>query len=127
MVEEGGFLYDCDAYNDELPYWTTVDGESHLVVPYSLDANDLKFSPGGNLMTGDDFFSYLREGFDLLYAEGAERPKMMSIGLHPRVIGRPSRASAIARFLDYLIGIDDVWICRRLDVARHWIDHHPPQ
>ncbi len=126
VVEEGGFLYDSDAYNDELPYWTAVDGAPHLVVPYSLDANDLKFSPGGNLMTGDDFFTYLREGFDLLYAEGAERPKMMSIGLHPRVIGRPSRAAAIARFLDYLIGIDDVWICRRLDIARHWIDRHPP-
>jgi putative urate catabolism protein len=125
VVEEGGFLYDSDAYNDELPYWTTVDGKPHLVIPYSLDANDLKFSPTGNLMTGADFFTYLKEGFDLLYAEGAERPKMMSIGLHPRVIGRPSRAVAIARFLDHLIGIDDVWVCRRLDIARHWIERHP--
>ena len=124
VIEHGGFLYDSDAYNDELPYWTTDFGSPHLVVPYSLDCNDVKFARG-SLATGDDFFEYLKTGFDLLWDEGAERPKMMSIGLHPRLIGRPSRAAGLARFLDHVLNRDRVWVCRRLDIARHWIERHP--
>jgi allantoinase len=126
LVEEGGFLYDSDAYNDELPYWVTVLGKRHLVVPYTLDANDTKFVlPGGGIGTGDDFFTYLRATFDQLYEEGEETPRMMSIGLHCRIAGRPGRAHGLAKFLDYLAGRDKVWICRRIDIARHWIERHP--
>ncbi len=125
LVEEGGFLYDSDSYNDELPYWITLDGQAHLVIPYSLDTNDLKFAPPGNLVTGDDFFSYLKAGFDLLYEEGGRNPKMMSVGLHPRLVGRPGRAAGLARFLDYLADITDVWVCRRIEIARHWMANHP--
>ena len=125
LVEHGGFLYDSDAYNDELPYWTEDFGRPHLVVPYTLDCNDVKFASRGNIATGDQFFSYLKAGFDVLWAEGAERPRMMSVGLHPRLIGRPSRAAGLARFLDYLLERDKVWVCRRLDIARHWIERYP--
>jgi len=125
VVEEGGFLYDADAYNDDLPYWVEVSGKPHLVVPYTLDNNDMKFGTPQGFNTGDDFFAYLRDAFDVLYAEGAEAPKMMSVGLHMRLAGRPGRAAALARFLDYVQGHDRVWVCRRIDIARHWIDHHP--
>lgn len=125
VVEHGGFLYDSDSYADELPYWTEVAGQPHLVVPYTLDANDLKFAPGGNLLTGGAFFDYLKDGLDLLRAEGEQRPRMMSVGLHPRLVGRPGRAAGLARFLDYVAGLDDIWVCRRLDIARHWIERHP--
>lgn len=125
LVEEGGFLYDSDAYNDEWPYWTTVDGTPHLVVPYSLTNNDGQFSRGG-FATGDDFFHFCRDAFDMLYGEGAEAPRMMSVGLHCRLIGHPARASGLARFLDYITGFDDVWVARRLDIARHWREQHPP-
>lgn len=124
LVEEGGFLYDSDAYNDELPYWVRVEGKPHLVVPYSLSTNDLKFGVGG-FFTAGDFFAFLKDGFDLLYREGKTQPKMMSVGLHMRLVGHPSRAAGLERFLDYVTQHPDVWTCRRIDIARHWIQHHP--
>ena len=120
LVEEGGFLYDSDAYNDELPYWVSVGGRSHLVVPYTMDANDAKFASPAGFSTGEHFLAYLKGTFDQLYEEGAERPRMMSVGLHARISGRPARARALAAFLDYALGHDRVWIARRLDIARHW-------
>jgi allantoinase len=124
LVEEGGFLYDSDAYNDELPYWVRVEGKPHLVVPYSLTTNDLKFGAGG-FFTGDDFFAFLKDGFDMLYREGKTQPKMMSVGLHMRLVGHPSRAAGLERFLDYATQHPDVWICRRIEIARHWAERHP--
>lgn len=125
LVEHGGFLYDSDAYNDELPYWVGVGGKPHLVIPYSLATNDGKLSRGA-MATGDDFFAYLRDTFDVLYAEGATQPKMMSVGLHLRLTGHPGRAAGLARFLDHVARHRDVWVCRRLDIARHWHAKHPP-
>jgi peptidoglycan/xylan/chitin deacetylase (PgdA/CDA1 family) len=125
VAEEGGFLYDSDAYNDELPYWTKVGGKPHLVVPYGLANNDAKFMRGA-MATGDDLFAYLRDAFDMLYEEGADAPKMMSVGLHLRVVGHPGRARGLQRFLDHVAARDGVWVCRRLDIARHWIATHPP-
>jgi putative urate catabolism protein len=125
VVEEGGFLYDADAYNDDLPYWLVVAGKPQLIVPYTLDNNDMRFASAPGFVTGDDFFTYLRDAFDVLYAEGAHAPKMMSVGLHLRVAGRPGRLAALQRFLDHVQRHDKVWICRRLDIARHWIKHHP--
>jgi putative urate catabolism protein len=127
VVEEGGFLYDADAYNDDLPYWVVVSGRPHLVVPYTLDNNDMKFGGYQGFNSGDQFFAYLRDAFDVLYAEGAKRPRMMSVGLHTRLVGRPGRFAALQRFLDHVQKHSDVWICRRIDIARHWITHHPPQ
>ncbi|HTH61030.1 MAG TPA: allantoinase PuuE [Paraburkholderia sp.] len=124
VAEEGGFLYDSDAYNDELPYWTTVSGQPHLVVPYGLVNNDAKFIRGG-MATGDDFYAYLRDAFDLLYEEGADAPKMMSVGLHLRLSGHPGRAAGLRRFLDHVASRDGVWVCRRADIARHWHAQHP--
>jgi peptidoglycan/xylan/chitin deacetylase (PgdA/CDA1 family) len=126
LVEHGGFLYDSDAYNDELPYWVDVGGKSHLVIPYSLATNDGKLSRGA-MATGDDFFGYLRDTFDVLYGEGATQPKMMSVGLHLRLIGHPGRAAGLARFLDHVAKHRDVWVCRRLDIAKHWYETHPHQ
>lgn len=126
LVEEGGFIYDSDAYNDELPYWLTVDGKPHLVVPYSLSNNDSKFSRA-TFGVGDDFFNYVKDAFDMLYEEGADQPKMMSVGLHLRLIGHPARARGLQKLLDYIQGFEDVWICRRVDIARHWINTHPYQ
>jgi putative urate catabolism protein len=125
VVEEGGFLYDSDAYNDDLPYWVQVDGKNHLVIPYTLDANDMKFSVAPGFSSPSGFFEYLRDAFDVLYREGKTQPKMMSVGLHMRLAGRPGRAGALERFLDYVKQFDDVWICRRVDIARHWIAEHP--
>lgn len=124
VVEEGGFLYDADAYNDDLPYWVEVNGKAHLVVPYTLDVNDMKFGTQQGFNTGDQFYAYLKDAFDVLYAEGERAPKMMSVGLHCRIAGRPGRAAALARFLDYVCDHDRVWVCRRIDIARHWIKHH---
>jgi len=124
LVEEGGFLYDSDAYNDELPYWVNVDGRTHLVVPYTNDVNDTKFANPAGYSSGEDFFTYLKDSFDVLYREGRTRPKMMSVGLHMRLAGRPGRAASLARFLDYVGRFDGVWICRRIDIARHWHAHH---
>ena len=124
LVEEGGFLYDSDAYNDELPYWTVVDDKPHLVVPYSLTNNDVKFMRG-YLGTAEDYFAFHKDAFDMLYHEGATTPKMMSVGIHMRITGHPGRAAGLARFLDYVAGFDDVWVCRRDDIAKHWITTHP--
>jgi putative urate catabolism protein len=124
LVEEGGFLYDSDAYNDELPYWVEVGKRPHLVVPYSLGPNDVKFGRG-MWGTADDYFTYVKDGFDVLYREGRRQPKMMSCGLHLRLIGHPSRAAGLERALDYITKHSGVWICRRIDIARHWIATHP--
>jgi len=125
VVEEGGFLYDSDAYNDDLPYWTTVSGRAHLVIPYTLDNNDMKFGTPQGFNSGEQFYAYLRDAFDVLYAEGARTPRMMSVGLHMRLVGRPGRFAALQRFLDHVQQHADVWICRRVDIARHWIQQHP--
>jgi putative urate catabolism protein len=117
-VEEGGFLYDADSYADDLPYWDLQHGRPHLVVPYTLDVNDMRFSSPAGFNSGDQFFAYLRDTFDQLWAEGAEAPKMMSVGLHPRLVGRPGRAIALARFLDHVLAHDRVWVCRRIDIAQ---------
>ncbi len=127
VVEDGGFLYDSDAYNDDLPYWTRVEGKAHLVIPYTLDANDMKFSVAPGFSAPSGFYEYLKDAFDVLYAEGKTTPKMMSVGLHTRLAGRPGRAAALARFLDYVQQHEDVWIARRVDIARHWIAHHPAE
>jgi len=125
VVEEGGFLYDADAYNDDLPYWVTVSGKGHLVSPYTMDNNDMKFAGVHGFNTCEDFYTYLRDAFDVLYAEGATAPKMMSVGLHMRLAGRPGRAAGLARFLDHVLKHEGVWICRRVDIARHWMATHP--
>ena len=126
VVEHGGFLYDADSYADELPYWQPVAGRQHLVVPYTLDANDMRFASAQGFNAGDQFFNYLRDSFDVLYAEGEDRPRMLSIGLHCRLVGRPGRFRALQRFLDHIDAHDRVWVCRRADIARHWHDRHPP-
>lgn len=125
VVEHGGFLYDADSYADDLPYWVDVAGKPHLVVPYTLDTNDMRFATAQGFNSGEQFFAYLKDAFDVLYAEGAEEPKMLSVGLHCRLAGRPGRAAALMRFLDYVQTHDRVWICRRADIARHWISQHP--
>jgi putative urate catabolism protein len=124
LVEEGGFTYDSDAYNDDLPYWTRVSGRPHLIVPYTLSNNDAKFGRGV-FGTGEDFFTYLRDAFDVLYAEGATSPKMMSVGLHQRLVGHPARAAGLMRFLDHVGRHAGVWVCRRADIAGHWAKVHP--
>lgn len=125
VVEEGGFLYDADDYNDDLPFWTEVNGKSHLVVPYTLDNNDMRFATPQGFNSGDQFYSYLRDAFDVLYAEGEHTPRMMSVGLHCRLVGRPGRLAALARFIEHTRRFDDVWYCRRIDIARHWRAAHP--
>jgi allantoinase len=124
VVEEGGFLYDSDAYNDDLPFWDVVEGKPHLVIPYTLDNNDMKYSVAPGFNCGNDFFTYLKDAFDVLYQEGETAPKMMSVGLHCRLVGRPGRIAALARFLDYVQSHSGVWICRRIDIAKHWLEHH---
>lgn len=124
VMEEGGFLYSSDAYSDDLPYWIAGPSGPHLVIPYTLEANDMRFASNG-YVTGDDFFHYLRDSFDVLYAEGAEAPKMMSVGLHCRLIGRPGKSAGLAKFLDYMATHDRVWVPRRVDIARHWRAVHP--
>lgn len=125
VIEEGGFLYDADDYNDDLPFWTNTDAKPHLVVPYTLDANDMRFATPQGFNSGDQFYTYLKDSFDVLFEEGADRPKMMSIGLHCRLAGRPGRIAALERFLKYAHDHNDVWFCRRIDIARHWHTAHP--
>ncbi|MEO5764752.1 MAG: allantoinase PuuE [Casimicrobiaceae bacterium] len=130
VADHGGFLYDADYYGDDLPFWMTVrrsDGATvpHLVVPYSLDCNDMRFATPQGFATGEQFVTYLKDAFDVLYAEGSDKPKMMSIGMHCRLLGRPGRFAALQRFLDHVERHDRVWVCRRVDIARHWIARHP--
>ncbi len=125
VAEEGGFLYDADSYADDLPYWVKVEGRDHLIVPYTLDANDMRFATAQGFNTGEQFFTYLRDAFDTLYEEGEIAPKMMSVGLHCRLAGRPGRIAGLKRFLDHVQRHDKVWICRRVDIARHWRAVHP--
>ncbi len=125
ICEEGGFVYSADSYADDLPYWDSRGARPQLMVPYTLDANDMRFAMPQGFNAGQQFFDYLKDSFDVLYAEGVERPKMMSIGLHCRLAGRPGRAAALERFLDYVLQHDDVWVCRRIDIAQHWMREHP--
>jgi putative urate catabolism protein len=126
-IEDGGFLYTSDAYADDLPYWVEGPRGPHLIIPYTLDANDMRFATPQGFNSGDQFFAYLKDSFDVLYAEGeAGAPKMMSVGLHCRLVGRPGRAAALARFLDYVAGHEKAWVPRRIDIARHWHEHHRP-
>jgi putative urate catabolism protein len=123
-TEEGGFLYSSDSYADDLPYWVAGANGPHLIIPYTLDANDMRFINPQGFAGGDEFFGYLKDSFDLLYREGETSPKMMSVGLHCRLVGRPGRAAALLRFLDYIARHDRVWVARRLDIARHWHANH---
>lgn len=122
VAQEGGFLYNADSYADDLPYWDCTHSAPQLMVPYTLDANDMRFATAQGFNSGQQFFDYLRDAFDVLYREGS---RMMSVGLHCRLVGRPGRAAALARFLEYALGHDDVWIARRIDIARHWREHYP--
>ncbi|HEY7242780.1 MAG TPA: allantoinase PuuE [Xanthobacteraceae bacterium] len=124
VMDEGGFLYSSDSYADDLPYWVQGASEPHLIIPYTLDANDMRFINAQGFGHGDEFFAYLRDAFDVLWAEGGRAPKMMSVGLHCRLVGRPGRAAALIRFLDYIAQRDGVWVARRLDIARHWHSEH---
>ena len=126
VMDEGGFLYDSDSYADDLPYWVQGPNGPHLVVPYTLDANDMRFASPQGFNSGDQFFAYLKDSFDVLYSEGGSAPKMMSVGLHCRLVGRPGRAASLARFLDYVQEHERVWVTRRIDIARHWHEHHKP-
>ncbi|MDG2063629.1 MAG: allantoinase PuuE [SAR324 cluster bacterium] len=127
VQEAGGFLYDADSYADDLPYWVeTPAGETHLVIPYTLDTNDMRFASPQGFNSGEQFFSYLRDAFDVLYAESEATPKMLSIGLHCRLIGRPGRIASLEKFIDYVNNHADVWLCRRIDIAHHCYKHHHP-
>lgn len=125
-MAEGGFLYSADSYADDLPYWVDGPVGPFLIVPYSLDANDMRFATAQGFNSGDQFFAYLKDTFDVLYREGETAPRMMSVGLHCRLAGRPGRTAALERFLDYIASHDRVWVARRLDIARHWHAAHPP-
>jgi len=125
VIEEGGFLYDSDSYNDDLPYWETKGKKKQLIIPYTLDNNDMRFATNQGFNSGDQFFTYLKDSFDALYDEGSYAPKMMSVGLHCRLIGRPGRIQSLKKFLDYVLKYKDVWICKRIDIAKHWIKNYP--
>jgi putative urate catabolism protein len=124
VAEEGGFRYNADCYSDDLPYWNTAFEEPQLMVPYTLDANDMRFATPQGFNSGQQFFDYLKDTFDVLHAEGG---RMMSVGLHCRLAGRPGRAAAVAKFLDYIRTFDNVWVARRIDIANHWREHHPAE
>jgi putative urate catabolism protein len=126
VMEEGGFLYDSDSYADDLPYWVEGPRGPHLTIPYTLDTNDMRFAVAQGFNSGEQFFAYLRDAFDALYAEGESAPKMLSIGLHCRLVGRPGRIVGLQRFLDHIAAHDRVWVPRRIDIARHWHQHHKP-
>ena len=127
LLEQGGFLYDSDSYADDLPYWVAGAGEPHLVIPYTLDSNDMRFATSQGFNSGDQFFSYLRDAFDVLYAEGAQQPKLLNIGLHCRLVGRPGRFRALQRFVEHVLQHDAVWLSRRVDIARHWHAEYRPE
>ena len=124
VMKEGGFLYDSDSYSDDLPYWEIRNKKKQLIIPYTLDNNDMRFATNQGFNSGDQFYNYLKDSFDALYAEGKQSPKMMSVGLHCRLIGRPGRIQSLKRFLDYVLKHDDIWICKRLDIAKHWIKNY---
>ena len=124
IMEEGGFLYDSDSYSDDLPYWETRGKKKQLIVPYTLDNNDMRFATIQGFNSGDQFYIYLKDSFDALYNEGNTHPKMMSVGLHCRLIGRPGRIQSLKKFLDYVLKYNDVWICKRIDIAKHWIKNY---
>ena len=125
VFEEGGFLYDSDSYSDDLPYWEIRKKKKQLIIPYTLDNNDMRFVANQGFNTGDHFFTYLKDSFDALYEEGKTNPKMMSVGLHCRLVGRPGRIRSLKRFLEYVLSHEDVWICKRIDIAKHWIKNYP--
>ena len=127
VIEEGGFLYDSDAYNDELPYWNYRYGRPHLIIPHTLEDNDTRLARGLGWGQAGDFLTSLTDNFDALYAAGFEQPRMMTVAVHCRLAGKPGRAAAFSRFIDHVLRHDRVWICRRLEIARHWRDHHPPK
>ena len=124
VIEEGGFLYCSDTYSDDLPYWIKKGNKKQLMIPYTLDNNDMRFATNQGFNSGDQFFSYLKDSFDALYLEGKNSPKMMSVGLHCRLIGRPGRIQSLKKFLNYVLGFKDVWICKRIDIAKHWIKNY---
>ena len=126
VMEQGGLLYDSDSYADDLPYWVKGPSAPHLVIPYTLDTNDMRFATAQGFHTGEQFFTYLKDAFDVLYAEGADSPKLLNIGLHCRIVGRPARLRGLELFLDHVARHDKVWVCRRADIARHWHEHHRP-
>ena len=125
VFDEGGFLYDSDSYSDDLPYWEIRKKKKQLIIPYTLDNNDMRFVANQGFNTGDHFFTYLKDSFDTLYEEGKTNPKMMSVGLHCRIVGRPGRIQSLKRFLEYVLSHEDVWICKRIDIAKHWIKNYP--
>ena len=124
VFEDGGFLYDSDSYSDDLPYWEVRNKKKQLIIPYTLDNNDMRFATNQGFNTGDHFFSYLKDSFDALYEEGKTNPKMMSVGLHCRLIGKPGRIQSLKKFLDYILNHQNVWICKRIDIAKHWIKNY---
>ena len=124
VIKEGGFLYDSDSYSDDLPYWEYRNNKKQLVIPYTLDNNDMRFATNQGFNSGDQFYTYLKDSFDVLYEEGKTSPKMMSVGLHCRLIGRPGRIQSLKKFLDYVLKFNDVWICKRVDIAKHWIKNY---
>ena len=125
VMEDGGFLYDSDSYSDDLPYWEIKGKKKQLIIPYTLDNNDMRFTTNQGFNSGDQFYNYLKDSFDALYNEGNSSPKMMSVGLHCRLIGRPGRIQSLRKFLDYVLKHKDVWICKRIDIANHWIKNYP--
>ena len=125
VFDDGGFLYDSDSYGDDLPYWEYKKNKKQLIIPYTLDNNDMRFATNQGFNTGDQFYTYLKDSFDALYEEGKTNPKMMSVGLHCRLIGRPGRIQSLKKFLDYVLKFNDVWICKRIDIAKHWIKNYP--
>ncbi len=125
VFEDGGFLYDSDSYSDDLPYWEYKKNKKQLIIPYTLDNNDMRFATNQGFNSGDQFYTYLKDSFDALYEEGKTNPKMMSVGLHCRLIGRPGRIQSLKKFLDYVLKFNDVWICKRIDIANHWIKNYP--
>ncbi len=124
VFEDGGFLYDSDSYSDDLPYYERQGKKKQLIIPYTLDNNDMRFATNQGFNTGDHFYNYLKDSFDTLYDEGKTNPKMMSVGLHCRLIGRPGRIQSLKRFLDYVLGFEDIWICKRIDIAKHWLKNY---
>tara|TARA_Y100000389_G_scaffold111717_1_gene108790 strand:+ start:352 stop:1092 length:741 start_codon:yes stop_codon:yes gene_type:complete len=124
VFDDGGFLYDSDSYSDDLPYWEQRGKKKQLIIPYTLDNNDMRFATNQGFNTGDHFYNYLKDSFDTLYEEGKTSPKMMSIGLHCRLIGRPGRIQSLKKFLNYVLEFNDIWVCKRIDIAKHWIKNY---